>query len=263
MKYVLVTGAGGGMGKATVQALKASGYAVIAMDMLPMAAEENIFPIQADVTRDESLGQALLQLRGITEELYAIVHFAGIYVLDSLVEMDSQKFCRAFDVNVFGAYRVNKTFLPLLRSGSRILLTTSELAPLEPLPFTGLYAITKSTLDKYAFSLRMELQLQGISVSVLRPGAVGTGMLDVSTAELERFCQRTQLYSCNAKRFKQIVDMVEARNVPPEAIARRVLKILAARRPRQVYALNRNPLLLLMNLLPARLQTWLIKQILK
>ena len=144
-----------------------------------------------------------------------------------------------------------------------MLLTTSELAPLDPLPFTGLYAITKSTLDKYAFSLRMELQLLGIHVSVLRPGAVSTGMLSVSTAELDRFCQNTRLYSCNARRFKQIVDMVEARNIPPETVARRVVKILAARQPRQVYALNRNPLLLLMHLLPPGLQTRLIKQILK
>lgn len=263
MKYVLVTGAGGGMGKASVQALKNAGYAVLAMDLAPIAAEEHIFPIQADVTSDDSLEQALAQVRAITEELYAIVHFAGIYVLDSLVEMDSAKFSRAFDVNVFGAFRVNKTFLPLLRNGSRVLITTSELAPLDPLPFTGLYAITKSSLDKYAFSLRMELQLKGISVSVLRPGAVKTGMLSVSTAQLDNFCQHTKLYTGNAKRFQQIVDAVEARNIPPERIAEKTIKILQAKQPRYVYALNRNPLLLLMHLLPPGLQTRIIQWILK
>ena len=164
---------------------------------------------------------------------------------------------------MFGVYRVNREFLPLLRQGSRILITTSELAPLDPLPFTGLYGITKSALDKYAFSLRMELQLLGIDVVVLRPGAVKTGLLDVSTAELQRFCGNTKLYSCNAKRFRAIVEAVEARHIPPEAVAKKALRILGAKHPRYVYAMNRNPLLLLMHLLPKRLQTWAIRLVLK
>ena len=49
--------------------------------------------------------------------------------------------------------------MPLLKKGSKIIITTSELAPLDPVPFTGSYAVTKGALDKYAYSLRMELQL--------------------------------------------------------------------------------------------------------
>ena len=64
----------------------------------------------------------------------------------------------------------------MLKNGSKILITTSELAPLDPLPFTGIYAVTKGALDKYAYSLRMELQLLGMRVSVLRAGAVDTGI---------------------------------------------------------------------------------------
>ena len=174
----------------------------------------------------------------------------------------SKAFLRAFDVNLFGVYRINKTFLPLVKKGGRIIITTSELAPLSPLPFTGLYAITKSALDKYAYSLRMEVQLLGIKVSVLRPGAVKTDMLGVSTAALDKFVDNTQLYSCNATRFKNIVNNVEARNIPPKKIAKKTQKILNAKNPKQVYAINRNPLLLLLNLLPKRFATWIIKKIL-
>ena len=150
-----------------------------------------------------------------------------------------------------------------MTKAKRSLLTTSELAPLDPLPFTGLYAVTKSALDKYAFSLRMELQLLGIRVAVLRPGAVATDMLGVSTDQLDAFCENTRLYECNARRFKTIVETVEARSIPPEKVAGKALKILRARRPRYVYSINRNPLLLLMHLLPKRLQTYLIGLILK
>lgn len=263
MQYVLVTGAYGGMGKATVQALKNKGYFVFAIDKTVGEAEENVLPIQADLTDENSVQNAFHLVHGITQELFAIVHFAGIYTLDSLVEISKSAFTRAFEINVYGAFQVNKIFLPLLTKGSKIIITTSELAPLDPLPFTGLYAVTKSALDKYAFSLRMELQLLDISVSVLRPGAVDTGMLGVSTTALDNFCQNTQLYSCNAKRFKNIVEKVEARKIPPEKIAALALKILQAKKPNPVYQINRNPLLILLNILPLKFQNFIIKQILK
>ena len=263
MKYVLVTGAYGGMGKAVVQNLKEAGYFVFALDKRVEEAEENVLPIQVDVTDEASIQTAFSLVKERTEELFAILHFAGIYMLDSLVEMDEKAFVTAFDVNVFGAFRINKIFLPLLHKGSRILLTTSELAPLQPLPFTGLYAVTKSTLDKYAYALRMEVQLLGIDVVVLRPGAVKTDMLGVSTKALDKFCDQTKLYTCNAKRFKRIVERVEARNVSPQKLAKKTIKILNKKHPKLIYTLNRNPLLLLLHALPARMQTWTIKQILK
>ena len=176
--------------------------------------------------------------------------------------MDEKRFTRIFDINVFGVFRINQIFAPMLTKGSRIIITSSELAPLDPLPFTGIYAITKAALDRYAYSLRMELQLLGIKVSVLRPGAVDTGMLGVSTTALDRFCESTSLYSCNAKRFKNIVEGVEARKVSPEKVGNLALKILEAKRPRQVYKINRNPLLLLLNVLPPRLATFIIKMVL-
>jgi short-subunit dehydrogenase len=184
-------------------------------------------------------------------------------MLDSLVEMETSSFKKIFNINVNGVFLVNKIFLPLLKKDSRILITTSELAPLDPLPFTGSYAITKSALDKYAYSLRMELQLLDIKVSVLRARAVKTNMLGASTTALDRFCEKTKLYSCNATRFKKIVDSVEAKNVPPSKIAAKSLSIIKKRNPKFAYSINRNPLLLMLNILPKRLQLFAIRQILK
>ena len=184
-------------------------------------------------------------------------------MLDSLAEIDRESFERIFRINLFGAFLVNKTFLPFLRKGSRIVITTSELAPLDPLPFTGLYAVTKSALDKYAYSLRMDLQLLGISVSVLRAGAVKTDMLGVSTSALDVFCEKTKLYKCNADRFKKIVSRVEAKNIEPEKIAAKTVKIVMKKSPAFAYAINRNPLLRLFGLLPKRIQFKAIELVLK
>ena len=263
MKDILITGAYGGMGRATAELLCKQGFRVFALDRRIGKASDGIIPIEADLTSEAAVRAAVEQISAYTDSLCAILHFAGIYMLDSLVEMEESAFRRIFDVNLYGVFLVNKMFLLMLKSGSRILITTSELAPLDPLPFTGIYAVTKGALDKYAYSLRMELQLLGISVSVLRAGAVDTGMLGVSTEALDRFCEKTALYTCNAERFKGIVERVEARCVPPERIARKATSILSKKRPSFAYSINRNPLLLLLHVLPKRMQLWVIRQVLR
>ena len=263
MKHVLVTGAYGGMGKAVIQKLTESGYFVFALDKTVDDICENVLPIQTDLTDEKSVQNAFNVINQKTDNLYAIVHLAGIYKLNSLVEISEEQFLKAFDVNLFGAYRVNKIFLPLLKKQSRIIITTSELAPLFPLPFTSAYSLTKSALEHYAFSLKMELQLLDVHVSVLRPGAVDTGLLKDSTDELDNFCNGTKLYSVNSKKFRDIVSKVEARKIKPNKVANKINLILARKKPKLIYKINRNPLLLILNVLPKKLQTWTIKKILK
>lgn len=263
MKYIAITGAYGGMGYATTKMLVEQGYTVFALDKVVKKQEENIIPIEFDITNSKSIENAFNLINEKAKKLDAIIHFAGIYALDSLIEISETEFKRIFEINLFGAYLVNKTFKPLLSNGSKIIITTSELAVLDPLPFTGLYAITKSALDKYAYSLKMELQLLGISVSVLRAGAVSTGMLNVSTTALNNFVEKTTTYKCNAVRFKKIVDSVESKSVSPEKIAKNVSKILNKKKPKFAYKINRNKLLILLNILPKSWQFKIIKKILK
>ena len=262
MRTAIITGAAGGMGRACAKRLLEEGWTVWGLDRREPANLPGLRFHPIDLTDADSVADAARDLSAAGVRADCILHMAGIYELGSLVEMAEADWERVLDVNLSGPYRVNRAFLPLLKDGGRILLTSSELAPLDPLPFTGIYGITKSALEKYAFSLRMELQLLGYHVVVLRPGAVDTGLLDVSTDKLDRFCRTTALYPGGAERMRTIVDRVEARKIPPERIAALVTKILNARHPRYVYAVNRNPLLLLMNALPDRLQCALIRLLL-
>ena len=262
MKYVLVTGAYGGMGSKFIKLLIDNGYKVIALDY-KQGDIDGALSIKTDITSEESVNSAFNQVKSITDNLFAIVHFAGVYMLNSLVEIPPSDFEKIFKINLYGAYLINKTFMPIIKKGSKILITTSELAPLDPLPFTGIYGISKTALDKYAYSLRMELQLLGVSVSVLRAGAVDTGMLGVSTTALDEFINNTKLYNCNAKRFKNIVEGVEAKKIKPEKIAKKALKIIETKKPKFAYKINRNPLLLLLNLMPKSFQFFIIRKILK
>ncbi len=262
MKKILVTGAGGGMGKAITKKLTDEGYFVYAVDCRDFEIPENAKKIICDVRDAEAVKAAYKEVHSDCDNLYAVIHTAGIYDLHSLVEMSEERFERIFDINLFGLYRLNKEFIPLLSEGSKIVITSSELAPLDPLPFTGIYAITKAAVEKYAYSLRMEMNLLGISVSVIRPGATKTPLLGDSTSALDKFIEDTKIYKTNSRRFKKIVDSVEAKNVEPSVIGDVAYRIIRAKKPRYVYNINRNPLLLILNALPQRLQNFIIKLIL-
>ena len=263
MANYLVTGAAGGMGRAICRALTDAGDSVWGIDRAPFEEAPNLRALAADLTSEEELSRAIEAVAKEAGGLDGVIHAAGVYDLSSLVEMSEKDFLRDFNVNLFGAFRVNRLALPLLREKGRILIISSELAPLYPLPFTGGYAVTKGALEKYAEALRMEVQLLGYKVIVVRPGAVKTGMLPASQAALDRFVSETKLYDCSAARFKRIVDRVESRAVTPEKPASVVLRAMKCRRPRLTYKLNRNPALLLLDALPRRAQLAIIRAILK
>ncbi len=263
MKTAVVTGASGGMGSAVVKALLREGYTVYGLDLRENAPCEGLRFIETDLTNPENVENACREIGEQAGSIDCLVHMAGIYKLDSLIELPDADFVRIFEVNLFSVYRVNRTLFSCLAPHARIVITSSELAPLSPLPFTGLYAVTKTAVEKYADALAMEMQLLGHPVILVRPGAVDTAFLDVSTQALARFCENTQLYACNAARFKAIVDRVEARKIPPERVASRVVRAVRARRPKCVYKINRNPLLLLFEILPKKAQRAVIRQILK
>ncbi len=262
-KIAVISGVAGGMGLKTAEKFIREGFEVFGLDIRAPKELNAIHFIRTDITDQEAVQNAFKEVSGYTDKIDCLIHMAGVYDLNSLVEMSEEDFVRIFNINLFAGYRINKTFLPLIKQGGKILMTSSELGPLDPLPFTGIYGITKTAVEKYAYSLRMELQLLDIDVIVLRPGAIDTGLLDVSTKRLDDFCSNTSLYSCNAERFKRIVDSVESKKVPPERIADLAYKAVIAKKPKLVYTINRNPLLLLLNALPDRLQNWIIKKILK
>ena len=159
MANYLITGVSGGMGTAICRLLTAKGHTVWGLDRSDPPMPDSFHFIRTDITQSNEIEAAFETIRTSSVRLDGIIHAAGIYDLASLVEMTEEDFIRDFNVNLFGMFRVNKIFLPLLAKKARIVIISSELAPLHPLPFTGIYAITKTALESYASALRMELQL--------------------------------------------------------------------------------------------------------
>lgn len=262
-KAVLITGVAGGIGSATAKKFLSEGYTVFGLDYKePEEQDKNLIFYKTDLTKEDEVIKAFKQIEATFYKFEAILHAVGICDLNSLIEMSEEDFIRTFDINVFATFRVNKAFLPLLEEKGKIIMISSEVAPLEPFPFNGIYGMSKTLVEKYAYSLRMELQLLNYQVVVVRPGATNTLMLDDTKRRLDKFTSTTTHYKYNSQRFKDIVDSVESKNLPPEKVANLLYKISNKKKPKYIYQINRNPYLILLNIAPKRFQNWIIKKIL-
>ncbi len=264
MKNVLVTGGARGLGRAVSEFFAAKGVRVFSCDILDFEYfAENIVPIKMDVRSSDSVREAFERVSAETDRLDAVINFAGIYRMDSYVEMEEEDFKKIMDINLFGVYRVNKQFLPLLRKGGRVIIATSELAPLDPLPFNGIYSLSKAALDNYAQSLRIELALLDIPVIVIRPGAFATDMIGASDTSMRALCEKTELYRTNSEKFRGIMDSVTVRALHPVKLAKLTWKAFSRKHPKYVYTKNASFLLKLYSAMPTRIQVWAIKTLIK
>ncbi|MCR5808898.1 MAG: SDR family NAD(P)-dependent oxidoreductase [Clostridiales bacterium] len=262
-RAILITGARGGLGRAAVRAFSSAGYRVFAADITPPDEDDPlVFPIVMDVTSDESVSAAAetIKARG---GLYAILHMSGVYTMDSFIEIEPGELEKMLAVNLMGVYRVNRIMLPLIQKGGRIAITASELAPLDPLPFNGIYSMTKTALASYSNSLALELDLIGIRVVTLYPGAFGDGMPKASVRAMDRMKAKTRLYPVVSERFRNIVISETGKAKSPDLLAKRILRILERKRPPFRCYINNSLKLRLFSALPMGAQAFLLRLLLK
>lgn len=261
---VLLTGGTGGIGSAVAKFLISKGIDVICCDIrIPSQTIDGVEYFALDVTDFEkvmALSQTLIN-RG--EQLDAIINVAGVFEIDSFIEMPYEKLKRLFDVNLMGAIYVNKAFHSLLKKDGRILITTSEVAPLDPLPFNGAYTVTKTALDAYAQALRQELNVIGQKVITIRPGAFNTELSRGSLEKTQELTQKTVLYKGQSVKFYKLVKFFMGTPSSPEKITQTYYKALTKKHPKIIYKKRSNKLLKLMNILPKRMQCAIIKMLLK
>lgn len=260
---ILITGAASGIGRATVEIFICQGHNVYGIDISPMPDRENFHGFTADITDAASLLniQEFFQSNGIM--LDVILNIAGIHRMVALVESDYAQMKNMVDINLCGTMLVNRVFHPCLRSQGRILIITSEVAGFYPMPFNGLYNVTKTALESYAQALRQELNLIGQSVVTVRPGAVATPLSQGSVSDTKRLAETTELYAAQAGSFSRLASQFMGKPIKPEALAKLICKAATERRPRLTYIKHRNAGLVLLNTLPKRMQCALIKFLLQ
>ena len=174
-KAVLVTGASTGIGRNITEHLAAKGYFVYAgarkqADLDALNAIKNVQAIKLDVTRQEDIDAALATITKAGRGLYGLVNNAGVATVANATETSLEEFTLIMDVNVYGPWRVTRSFAPLiLASKGRITTIGSISGILAPRDLTA-YAMSKHAMEAFADSMAVQMAPLGVQVSVVEPG---------------------------------------------------------------------------------------------
>jgi len=257
-KTALVTGAGGGLGHATVERLVAHGWKVfeadISKEMLRSSIHDpDVVPVVMDVTDNDSIEGAYDAIASQTDRLDAIVNFAGVLGVGSLTDIPEERLARILDINVMGTYRVNKKFLPLVEAAKgRIVNLSSETGWQSAAPFNGPYAMSKHAIEAYSTALRRELALLGIKVVTIQPGAFRTNMVAGIERAFTAAEAETPKFAPVLRKLKALAgkEIESARD--PDILAQVIETALTAKHPKPVYSVKPDKLRSALEALPLR-----------
>ena len=259
---IFITGAASGIGRAVCDRFLSEGHRVYALDIKQIPEREGLTAFRADITSQAELDSVSEYFVDAGITLDVILNVAGIHAMASLVEDDPEVMDRLIDINLMGAMRVIRAMHRHLSPEGRVVVVTSEVASLAPMPFNGLYNVSKTALDCYTQALRQELGLIGQRVVTIRPGAVETPLADGSVRATAALAERTVLYRAQASRFSRIASRFMGTPMKAERLADLIYGASTCRRPRAVYSKHRNPGLVLLSILPLRLQCLVIRLLL-
>ncbi len=258
---IFITGAAGGLGRAAADFFAAHGAQVYACDLREIPEHGGIRSFQADITKESDLLAVRERLLQENVRLDCIANIAGMHLMDSFLEIGEERLRRIVNVNLLGAVRVNKILFPLLNPGGKIIVVTSEVAPLGPLPFNSVYSVTKTALDSYAQALRQEAGLLGVKVVTVRPGAFRTPLEGGSIPAMREMSAHSRYFGGQADRFERIMTRFTGRPAEPERLAALLLRIAHSKHPRCVYTIHANVLLRLLGSLPPGAQARIVRRL--
>lgn len=247
-RAVVITGTSTGIGRASALALDRMGFRVFAGvrkhadgEALERETSSRLTPVILDVTDAASIDAAAQAVGEATGGmLWGLVNNAGIGIRGPLECVPIADFRWQLEVNLVGQLAVTHAFVPSIREAQGRIVFVGSVGGRLASPFLGLYAASKSGLERIADALRMELGPWGIQVSTLICGCARTPIWEKGKAlgsEIDLVIGERGLsrYAAALKRADRFYARIGSAGVAPERVAERVGHALTAKRARSQY----------------------------
>lgn len=179
-KAVLITGAAGGIGRATVRLFADYGWRVVGVDRAPFGEDfpkDGLF-IQADISNPQELEAIFSQARSFTSSLNALVNNAAVQIAKPLLETSVEEWDTVMVSNLRAVFLAVKLAHPLLVSAeSGAIVNVSSVHAVATSANIACYAASKGGLLALTRAMAIEFAPDRIRVNAILPGAVDTPML--------------------------------------------------------------------------------------
>ncbi|MFH2104552.1 MAG: SDR family oxidoreductase [Chloroflexota bacterium] len=179
IKTVLITGAAGGIGWATVELFIEKGWRVIGVDRAPYSGDTpEVFFIQSDISDPKALEATFLQANQFTDKLDALINNAALQVAKPLLDTTVDEWDAVMASNLRSVFLSAKLAYPLFRkAGGGAIVNISSVHAVQTSANISAYAASKGGLLALTRAMAIEFAPDNIRVNAILPGAVDTPML--------------------------------------------------------------------------------------
>lgn len=185
-KVAFVTGAAGGIGRATALRLAAEGASLYLVDLAPEALEETVglaekegaqvVGARCDVSDEADVKQNVAACVERFGKLDALCNVAGILLLDHFPDIAADQFRRVLEVNLVGPFMLAQAALPHLLETKGSIVNVSSTSALAGMPYGAAYGTSKGGVSALTRTLAVEFGKRGLRCNAVNPGSILTAM---------------------------------------------------------------------------------------
>lgn len=247
---VLITGASGGFGRVLGKILATEGMTVYGTSRNPTGNDTSFPMLPMEVTDPASVEKCVSDVLEKEGRIDVVVNCVNEMFIGSVDEETVEEVRGLYDTNVFGALRVCKQVLPIMRrQGSGTIVNMSSLGGLIAVPYMSAYTSAKFALEAMSEALHHELRRENIDIVIMQP--VAMHMDRPATGAHLKTVANAAPDSPTHRMVTRMAKDTAASKLTPEIVARRVHQVIvSSKKPLRVPMDRAKPLTIVKRLAP-------------
>ncbi len=234
-KIIFITGISSGFGRETAKLLSERGHRVYGTTRRDCEVPSGIKVLRLDLTDDRSLKDAVKSVVEEERRIDVLINNAGMHTGGAIEMAPAGHIKLQMDTNFMGTVLLTREVLPYMRDqGGGMIINMSSIGGLMGLPFQGFYSAAKFATEGFSEALRMEVRKFKIKVIVINPGDFNTN----NSANRRKFLSpviENDPYREQFEKTLRVIEKDEGNGRDPEILAKKILKIVECKNPKQRY----------------------------